>query len=257
MSKFNNRDKKKTNLMRVDDRLIREHNEILNKRFSVGKELDYKKPQLTFRRFTSLITKNAYWDKIKKDFADLDKDAIRRLDKRGTIQNFTTIFLILLVIIAFGVVFALVGGILSYGFSSISSSLSGVTSTASTNISYYAGEVTFGNIGLGYDTLEWISWGLIMALFLGLLVSFFLIRVHPLFLVFYFIAQGIIFILSIILSRAYKQVHDTGGVLATKLASWEATSYVLLNMPTFVILFTFVGAIILFVSYYKFKEDIV
>ena len=142
----------------------------------------------------------------------------------------------------------------NYGFGILTNSLTSIESTNNmTNISY-AAELTFGELNEGFQTFRWISFLIIFAMFIGIIVSCFMVRMSGWYSLLYVLIYLILLFLSIYVSISYQDLYNAGTDFSQGLSSWQGSSYILLNLPVFISIIAAFGAIPMFVSFIKSRE---
>lgn len=134
-----------------------------------------------------------------------------------------------------------------YGFNRITTTLINMDNIVgdSTTIGSVA-EDTFGKINTAQTTgLHLLAFVIIVTSALSILITNFIMKSHPVFLIVHiFITIGAV-MASTILSNTYEGLLDS-GVLAETLAGFTASNFIMLNLPVWVVVIGIFGAIFLF-----------
>jgi len=166
----------------------------------------------------------------------------------------TVALMVTISIVALVVVF--ISAVWIHGFGEITTALKEIDSpTAATNISYYAGDVVFGNLNLGFQQLTWITYGLIFGSILGMFIGMFTIKEHPGFFVLYSVYSVVAIIFSIFIARTYETLYTESGILGSSLAIFKGSSWILLYLPVWITSLVFIGAILMFVVWNRDPEQ--
>ena len=115
-----------------------------------------------------------------------------------------------------------------------------------TNVSTIATN-TFGQVNSGINTFRWLSFAIIFALALSILISNYLVKAHPIFFVVYFLIVIVAIIFSVFVSNAYEDLM-VNELLGDTLQSYAGSSFIMLNLPLWVTIIGIFGAIVLFVG---------
>lgn len=162
-------------------------------------------------------------------------------DKKG---GFTDIFL--LIILSFAIVVICV--IMTYISHTTLDELNKVEELAKTP---YVNQ-SMGDVVSSFDSLKWVSYFLIFAMILSILVGNFLIQTHPVFFVGYIFIVVIAVIVSVPVANTYEQLYDTEHEgLNTYFHEFKASSWILLNFPMLVAIVGVLGGILLFTRLLK------
>lgn len=248
---MNNKKDNEQHLQRVHESFLKEIDEIKLDR--VNKGLDPIGKPLSFREVTSALPRHNFWKQIKDDMKKLDRI---KFNKRAGISNVIGIGVIFVIILVVGFMVVLMSSLWNTGFSSITSSFQGIESTAETNISYYAGDVVFGNYNVGFSTMSWISYSIIFAMFLGVIIGMFVVRNHPGYFALFIFGSVIFLMTSIFISRTYEDLYNDPGVLGTSLqTTYFTSSWMLIHSPELIAGIAFVGSILMFVMWNRDPEQ--
>ena len=242
--------REKVSPQRVHESLIKEIEDIRVSRITSGKDKASK--PLSFREVTGILPRHSSWKSIKEEMKKLDR---KMFNRRGGLFSLINVVVLLLIIIIIGFVIIVFSATWDYGFNTLTESIQGINGNSNSNISYYGGDVVFGNLNIGFQQLEWISYMLIFGLTLGAFIGMFVIKEHPAFFGIYIILVSVVLFISIFISRAYEKIYLSGGVIGSQLKSWGASSWLILNLPEWVTILAFIGAILLFVVFNRDSEQ--
>lgn len=169
------------------------------------------------------------------------------MNKRGEIFD-----IILFIVLAFVTVMVL--GMFLYGFNTMSSHLTGITSQLPGNKTIGSvAQDTIGNVNNGLDTLKIVAFAIIFGMILTIILGNFLIDVHPAFFVAYLmIAVGAV-IVSVPVANTYEEL-TTSATFGATLSGFTATNYIILNLPVWVTIIGFIGAIFMFIGIVRDRE---
>lgn len=175
------------------------------------------------------------------------------MNKKASIL--TDLPLLLILIFAF----AIISGLFYYAIVTINSRMTGMTSTiqgflgtgenATTVLQY-----SFGAVQSSFETLKWVSVLIIMALFLSILIHSFLVNSYPFFWVSYLFVWIMCIILSVPISNAYEEIY-LNTELAEAFSGFMGQNYILLHLPTWMIIIGFLAGIILYVNFIRVRSS--
>jgi len=134
-----------------------------------------------------------------------------------------------------------------FGFNRITTNLVGITDTVGTNTSIGSvAEDTFGVINF-YQTagLHLLAFVMILAMALSILVTSFLMKSHPVFLIVHLMITITAIIASAIISNVYEGLLNTGALSGT-LQGFSGASFIMINLPLWTTVVGIFGAILLF-----------
>lgn len=164
----------------------------------------------------------------------------RRTNKRG---NLADIFIWMII----GFIVVVFFGLWMYGHNIITNVIVGIDGGSSAvNISD-AGLKTFGAINNSMPLLQTLSFGIIFAMAISILISNFLVRAHPVFFVVYFLISVVAVVFSVYLSNAYETLLS-GSAFSETLVGFSASNIVLSNLPIWTTIISLAGAVFLFIG---------
>jgi len=134
-----------------------------------------------------------------------------------------------------------------YGFNIVTNKISGIDTAIGSNETVGSiGTSTFGKINSQQTTgLHILAFVMIFMSAISILISHFIIKSHPVFFVVYlFVIIGAVMGATLI-SNVYEGLMDS-GVLATTLEGFSGASFIMLNLPLWVITIGIFGSIFLF-----------
>lgn len=106
---------------------------------------------------------------------------------------------------------------------------------------------TIGGVNIAYQSLKWITGMLIVGMILSILISSFLVRVHPVFFVAYILISIIAVIVSVPLSNTYEVIYND-PVLASSFTGFYAQTFIFAYLPIWITAIMFIVGIVLFVN---------
>ena len=134
-----------------------------------------------------------------------------------------------------------------YGFNIVTEKISGIDTQIGVNETVGSiGTSTFGKINSQQTTgLHFLAFAMIFMSAISILISHFVIKAHPVFFVVYlFVIIGAVMGATLI-SNVYEGLMNS-GVLATTLDGFSGASFIMLNLPLWVITIGIFGSIFLF-----------
>ena len=114
-------------------------------------------------------------------------------------------------------------------------------------------DATFGKVSQSYSHLTWITVMLIFGMVLSIFIGSYKVRTEPVYFIPYIIISLIAIIVSVGVANAYEEViaHPT---LSSTFAKLTGGNFFMLNLPTFITVIAFIGAIIMYVRWTT-RED--
>lgn len=162
--------------------------------------------------------------------------------------------LILLIAIIF-VIFLFFAAAL-YAFDLLSGEVIGLVSLSTSDVNVTtAAENTFGAINLVMPTLRWAAVVIVIMMVLGIMVSAFLVKAHPVFFIVHISMTIVAVVMAVYVSNAYESILTSGNVLASTLQSFTGMNYIMLHLPVFITVIGIFGAVLLFVGITVDKES--
>lgn len=163
------------------------------------------------------------------------------MNKKGVMFD-----VIIWIIVVFVMMIFFVGW--KYGFGLLTSSVTSLpTLDNGVNISDI-GQDTFGQINEGLGSLKWLALVISVAMIISIMVSNFLVKAHPVFWIVYVLISIVGVMLSVYVSNAYESIITSGNPLTATLQSFTAMHYILLHLPIWVTIISFMGGIFLFIG---------
>src|SRR3990167_3812375 len=98
------------------------------------------------------------------------------------------------------------------------------------------------------QSLKWISYTYIIALFMGFLLMAYYVRTYPFLIVFWIIIIFALTFLSMILSNSYQEfATSSNDLFGNAYASFGVNDFLMRNLPQMTVMFGIVGGIFLFI----------
>lgn len=108
-------------------------------------------------------------------------------------------------------------------------------------------ESTFGVLTTAFESLKWISYMLIIGLGISILVSNFLVRTHPMFVIPYIFIVAIAVVVAVPISNTYEILHSH-ELLGSYFQGFIGLTYIFANFPLWILLFGILGGILMFIN---------
>jgi len=112
---------------------------------------------------------------------------------------------------------------------------------------------TYGQVPNAYQSLKWISFVLIIGMFLSIIITSFLIKNYPAFFVAYLLLWIIAIIISVPISNTYEEVYNTPELTASFSGFWGQT-YIFLNLPVWIVIIGGIAGLIMFINLIRQSE---
>lgn len=164
------------------------------------------------------------------------------MNRKGAMTDLFVVIIVALVLLLFIVAWMVGWGLLTDAVTSISS-----TGATGVNVSQ-AGEDIFGQVDTGLEVWHWAVSAIIFAMFISIFISNFLIKAHPVFLIAYICIVIVAIIFSVVISNAYEATILTNSVLGDELDEFTGVNFIFLNLPIWITVIGFLGAIFLFIG---------
>jgi len=178
---------------------------------------------------------------------------MKRLNNKNILNDKKGSLIDIIIFIIFAFVIVVFFGMYLYGHALVTDTLEGITTpVGNTNLSEIAKD-TFGQVDEGLQTLKILSFALIFGMILTMLLSNFLIKVHPAFFFAYVGINILAVILAVTLSNQYELLLSN-DVFGSTLMGFTASNYVLLYLPVWATVIGFLGAIILMIGIIRDRE---
>lgn len=211
--------------------------------------IDKMDERVSKTRITLGLTRAPEWVQLKRRLitSDMPKEKNIFADKGGSLSFAFKAFGMLILVGALSLAIVLLMAIFSYGWNTLTVNLVNLPTASSniTNVSYYAG-ITFGNFNIGFSQFQWLSALMIMGLIGGVFLSAFLVKLHPMYFGVYIIFSSLALYISILISRAYESLLNSGGTLGAQLQSYGSASWLVLYLPYILAFVAIIGAVFLF-----------
>lgn len=192
------------------------------------------------------IMKTKIRERLIKDQIDFPEPRKKRFGKLGIAGPIISIFIMLgviaLIMLVF-FIFGLVGPQISDTFNTITVTLQ--ESTVEDSAINNATDQTFGNINPGFQNLQWISYTLLVFLFIGFLFLAFFVRAYPFLIIFWLGGMLVLIVSAIFLSSAYVDISSSS--LSSTYEAWGTNHFLMSNLPQIFTVMGFLGGFILFV----------
>lgn len=161
------------------------------------------------------------------------------VNKRGSAAD-----LLLIVIGFFAVV--IIFALFIYMLNQVASPLESLGVVGERNVSADAITI-FGPMKVGFGMLRFIAVGIFFGMVLGVMISNFFIKAHPVFFAAYVMFSIGAIAVSALISNQYDTIVAT-GILDNTLNSFGAANFILAYFPTFITAVALLGAILLYVN---------
>jgi len=112
---------------------------------------------------------------------------------------------------------------------------------------------TIGMLPGGFASLQWISYGILISMFLAFIISAALSRKHPVILVPYGFITLVLIFFSAIISNAYEQIMKT-PTLASTFNQFFGMNYIMLHLPYIVAVVGLLGSLLSVINIYTNPE---
>lgn len=202
-------------------------------------------------KVTKEILNTESWKNVEKELLERKKDKFPDLlfDKRGF--SIFNLFLMLAIMLVFAISLVIIvywNNTLVTAFKPVAEGLNspGVNATL-----YY--NQTIGQLPSGFASLQWISYGILIAMFLSVLISASLSRKHPVILVPYGFIVLILIFFSAIISNAYEQIMKSPD-LASTFNMFFGMNWIILHFPYIVAVVGLLGSLLSVINIYTNPE---
>ena len=172
-------------------------------------------------------------------------------ERRGAISDLFVflvsafVFVLIIVLLVFALTTAY-SGILGNASSMQDALIEGNATTIITD--------SVGQAPTAYNLLPTLMVVLVVGMILSILVTSFLIRVHPVFFVPYIFIWIISIIVAVPLSNTYETIYET-AVLTSTFAQFSGVSFIMLHLPTFIAVIGAIAGIVMFVQMIRSGES--
>jgi len=114
---------------------------------------------------------------------------------------------------------------------------------------------TFGGVTTSYNALPWLSIMLIFGMIVSIFIGSYLVTTKPIFFIPYFFISIIAIIVSVPMANAYEELI-ANPTLVSSFNNFVGLNFVILNLPVFITIIAFIGAIIMFSRMGKREEQV-
>lgn len=166
-----------------------------------------------------------------------------KIKKNKKAQSILDVF----IFVAITIVIILFFVLMAYGIGLINTNLRGIDIGANKlglNLTTTS-DATFGKLNVGMGVLDIVGFCLIFGMIITIIISNFLVKAHPVFFIGYVLVGILAVIMSIMLSNAYSTMLGD-ATLGVELNKAKIGTFIMLNLPIWVTVVTFLGAILLF-----------
>lgn len=169
------------------------------------------------------------------------------MNKRGNIAVLLGFVLFIIMMMGAAFVITVGSGLTTYISDEINTATSGLGEVGGTNMTQVQ-EMTVGVANTSIQQLSYFSGAIVFVILIAMLSFATIIRSHPnKILISAFIMMTILLIVvSIVLSNAYEEIYEGTDEFALELQGMTLASFLLLHMPMFITVISFIGGIIIF-----------
>lgn len=239
MARKNTKDK----VGRLDENFLEDIKDIKRKRIING--LDDPVKPTGLKRISLAIHRHEFFRRIKDDIAKAD------LGKRGQLASLLQSGALLITVAVVALIVVLISAIWIFGFGLMTDAITDLPNDDPTlNVSEKA-ELTFGKLNEAFQQLRWISFVIIFAMFMGVLVANIALRgmqIHPAFFMGYVVLSVAVVAFSIFISNTYETLQASTTGLGTALQSFTGSSFWIINLPLIITVIALIGGIPLFLN---------
>lgn len=114
---------------------------------------------------------------------------------------------------------------------------------------------TFGDVGVSYAQLKWITIFLIFGMIIGIFIGSYMVTTKPVMFVPYIFMLIIAVIVSVGISNAYESLISN-ATLSSSFSEFAGANHFMLYLPMYVAIIGFVGAIIMFIRWARREDNI-
>ena len=104
---------------------------------------------------------------------------------------------------------------------------------------------TIGSVAVSFQTLYWITALIIFGMIFGIFIGSYLVTTKPVFFIPYIFIVIIAIFVSVPLSNTYETLSNNAE-LGSTFAHFTASNFIMLNLPIWITIIGFTGAIIMF-----------
>ncbi len=169
-----------------------------------------------------------------------------KINKKASVVD-----IILWIVIAFVTVTFL--ALWTYGFDKLTTAMTDIGTSGNINITKHA-EATFGVVNSKMSGLQAIAFIIIFMLAFSILITNFFIKAHPIFFPVYIFIIIIAVILAVNVSNVYEESLMGHPEFGSTFQEFDGASFIMLNLPLWVVVMGFLGAIFLFIGISRDRE---
>ena len=173
-------------------------------------------------------------------------------NKKGAFADLFIFMIFAFVIVLISVVWVYMGGMMQ---EQLHESMDGIDlhDTIGNNASQVI-DNTIGDFNLAIASLHWISIFLIAGMILSIFIGSYLVTTKPIFFIPYIFIVIIAIFVSVPMSNSY-EILTNNEVLAPTFLGFSGANFIMLNLPVWITIIGFVGAIIMFSQLGR-REDV-
>ena len=172
---------------------------------------------------------------------------ILKQNKKGSILD-----VVMWIVVAFLTLLFL--GVWVYSFDLLTNELTSIENEpGQVNISL-AAQQTFGQINPSMNQLGTVAFVIIFMLAFSIFISNFLVKAHPVFFIVHVLMTVVSFIFAVEVSNAYEGLMSNAVIGGTLKTTFRGGSFIMLHLPTWVVVISIVGAIFLFAGILRDRE---
>lgn len=112
---------------------------------------------------------------------------------------------------------------------------------------------TFGDVGIGYEQLKWITVMLIFGMVIGIFIGSYLVTTKPVMFIPYIFMVIICVIVATGIANAYETIINN-ATLSASFSGFTGANHFMLYLPMYIAIIGFVGGIIMFVRWTR-RDD--
>lgn len=180
------------------------------------------------------------------------KIEIKHMNKKGALTDIFIFLAIAFVLALVSVVFVFIGNTTYNELQKKAPFLQEIVEGSGENASEII-DKTFGQVVVAYSSLKWITFMLMIGMIMSMVVTSFLVRVHPVFFVPYVIISVIAVIVSVPMSNAYETIYNNPTLASSFQGFWGQT-FIFANLHIWVTVIVFLVGTVLFVNMLKYRE---
>ena len=171
---------------------------------------------------------------------------INKKNKKGYTSVFKFIIMAFIIVVFFGIMY--------YGFGQLNTVLTSVNfDVGASNFTTIVGQ-TWGQVYDSYAQLRTLAYVLIFGIIITTLLSAWLVKRPPIFLVLWVIVSAVSVIVAVHVSNAYLLLLGNAD-FGTTLQSFKGGSYMLLNLPAIAVVLSLFSGLISLISLNKSKHE--